>query len=137
MISAASSGPIELPKLPPTWNSDWARPWRPPEAMRATHTILMPQMSPVHFRPLEPLMRRLGYRVELLESATRDDLEVGLRYVNNDACFPAIMVIGQLVDADMNQESTRLAALQVQQQLGVQALSIANNSSQSILSLFR
>ena len=45
--------------------------------------------------------------------------------------------IGQLVDADMNQESTRLPALQVQQQLGVQALSIANNSSQSILSLFR
>ena len=69
------------------------------EAMRATHTILMPQMSPVHFRPLEPLMRRLGYQVELLESATRDDLEVGLRYVNNDACFPAIMVIGQLIGA--------------------------------------
>ncbi len=45
--------------------------------------------------------------------------------------------IGQLVDADMNAESTRLQALQVQQQLGVQALSIANNSSQSILSLFR
>ena len=69
------------------------------EAMRATHTILMPQMSPVHFRPLEPLMRRLGYQVELLESATRDDLEVGLRYVYNDACFPAIMVIGQLIGA--------------------------------------
>ena len=45
--------------------------------------------------------------------------------------------IGQLVDADMNAESTRLQALQVQQQLGVQALSIANQSSQSILSLFR
>jgi flagellin len=45
--------------------------------------------------------------------------------------------VGQLVDADMNAESTRLSALQVQQQLGVQALSIANNSSQSILSLFR
>lgn len=45
--------------------------------------------------------------------------------------------VGQLVDADMNEESTRLAALQVQQQLGVQALSIANQSSQSILSLFR
>ena len=69
------------------------------EAMRVTHTILMPQMSPVHFRPLEPLMRRLGYQVELLQSATRDDLEVGLRYVNNDACFPAIMVIGQLIGA--------------------------------------
>ncbi|MDU0348980.1 acyl-CoA dehydratase activase-related protein, partial [Actinomyces sp. MRS3W] len=69
------------------------------EEMRKTHTILMPQMSPVHFRPLVPLMRRLGYKVELLESASKSDLEVGLRYVNNDACFPAIMVIGQLIGA--------------------------------------
>jgi flagellin len=45
--------------------------------------------------------------------------------------------VGQLVDADMNEESTRLQALQVKQQLGIQALSIANSSSQSILSLFR
>jgi flagellin len=45
--------------------------------------------------------------------------------------------VGQLVDADMNEESTRLQALQVQQQLGIQALSIANQNSQSILSLFR
>lgn len=45
--------------------------------------------------------------------------------------------VGQLVDADMNEESTRLQALQVQQQLGIQALSIANGQSQSILSLFR
>ena len=45
--------------------------------------------------------------------------------------------VGQLVDADMNEESTRLQALQVKQQLGVQALSIANSSSQQILSLFR
>ena len=45
--------------------------------------------------------------------------------------------VGQLVDADMNEESTRLQALQVKQQLGVQALSIANSSSQTILSLFR
>jgi flagellin len=45
--------------------------------------------------------------------------------------------IGQLVDADMNEESTKLQALQVKQQLGVQALSIANSSSQTILQLFR
>ena len=45
--------------------------------------------------------------------------------------------VGQLVDADMNKESTRLQALQVQQQLGIQALSIANSNSQSILSLFK
>ena len=45
--------------------------------------------------------------------------------------------VGQLVDADMNVESTRLQALQVQQQLGIQALSIANSNAQTILSLFR
>ncbi|MCB9868083.1 MAG: hypothetical protein H6816_15760 [Phycisphaerales bacterium] len=45
--------------------------------------------------------------------------------------------VSQLVDADMNAESTRLQALQVQQQLGIQALSIANSGAQSILSLFR
>ena len=45
--------------------------------------------------------------------------------------------IGRLVDADMNEESTRLKALQTQQQLGIQALSIANSDSQNILSLFR
>ena len=45
--------------------------------------------------------------------------------------------IGQLVDADMEEESTRLQALQVQQQLGIQALSIANSSAQNILALFR
>ena len=45
--------------------------------------------------------------------------------------------VGTLVDADMNQESTKLQALQVQQQLGIQALSIANSSSQSILKLFQ
>jgi flagellin len=45
--------------------------------------------------------------------------------------------VGQLVDADMNKESSRLQALQVQQQLGIQALSIANSSAQQVLSLFR
>jgi flagellin len=45
--------------------------------------------------------------------------------------------VGTLVDADMNQESTRLQALQIQQQLGVQALSIANSSTQGILKLFQ
>ncbi|WP_280137608.1 flagellin, partial [Ensifer sp. Root127] len=45
--------------------------------------------------------------------------------------------VGKLVDADMNEESTRLKALQTQQQLGIQALTIANTNSQNILSLFR
>jgi predicted CoA-substrate-specific enzyme activase len=68
------------------------------EEARATHTIYAPQMAPVHFRLVIPVMRKLGLNVKLLEHASADDIEVGLKYVNNDACFPAIMVVGQLVN---------------------------------------
>jgi predicted CoA-substrate-specific enzyme activase len=64
---------------------------------KATHTIYAPQMAPIHFRLLMPILRRLGYKMELLEHASRDDIETGLKYVHNDACFPAIMVVGQLI----------------------------------------
>ncbi|WP_316670605.1 acyl-CoA dehydratase activase-related protein [uncultured Propionibacterium sp.] len=66
--------------------------------MRRTHTVYLPQMSPIHFQVLEPLFQRAGYKMELLEHASRADMECGLKYVNNDACFPAIMVIGQLIN---------------------------------------
>ena len=67
--------------------------------MKATHTILAPQMAPIHFRLVEPVLRSAGYDVHILETASHDDVEAGLSSVNNDACFPAIMVIGQLVHA--------------------------------------
>lgn len=70
--------------------------------MRATHTVYVPQMSPLHFKAIEPLFGRFGYHIEVLEHATRDDMECGLKYVNNDACFPAIMVIGQLINKFVN-----------------------------------
>ena len=65
---------------------------------RDTHTVYAPQMAPIHFRLLMPALRRAGLNVELLEKASAEDVEVGLKYVNNDACFPAIMVVGQLVN---------------------------------------
>ena len=65
---------------------------------RATHTVYIPQMAPIHFRLASAVLNRLGYRVELLAHASAADVEVGLKYVNNDACYPAIMVIGQLVN---------------------------------------
>jgi predicted CoA-substrate-specific enzyme activase len=68
------------------------------ETARDTHTIYAPQMAPIHFRLLMPVFRKLGLNVQLLEKASADDVEVGLKYVNNDACFPAIMVVGQLVN---------------------------------------
>jgi predicted CoA-substrate-specific enzyme activase len=68
------------------------------ENARATHTIYAPQMAPIHFRLVIPVMRKLGLNVKLLEHASADDVELGLKYVNNDACFPAIMIVGQLVN---------------------------------------
>ena len=65
---------------------------------RDTHTLYAPQMAPIHFRLLMPVLRKVGMKVELLEKASAEDVEVGLKYVNNDACFPAIMVVGQLVN---------------------------------------
>jgi len=69
------------------------------EAMRDTHTILVPQLSPVHFQFLETVFTTEGYRVDQLPRVDREAIELGLRYVNNDACFPAIVVIGQLLRA--------------------------------------
>lgn len=67
-------------------------------AERKTHTVYVPQMAPIHFRMLEPVLRRSGLKVEVLEHASKADVECGLKYVNNDACYPAIMVIGQLLN---------------------------------------
>ena len=63
------------------------------------YTIVAPQMSPIHFSLVESVIRSGGYKFDILEHASREDVETGLKYVNNDACYPAIMVIGQLVDA--------------------------------------
>ncbi len=67
--------------------------------MRAKHTLIAPQMSPLHFRFIEAALRRSGYRVEILETVGPRDVDTGLTYVNNDACYPAILVVGQLVEA--------------------------------------
>lgn len=69
------------------------------EEMRKTHTILIPQMSPIHFQFMETLFSAEGYKVVQLPTVDREAIDLGLRYVNNDACFPAIVVIGQLLQA--------------------------------------
>ena len=69
------------------------------EAMRETHTILVPQLSPIHFRFVEAMLISEGYNAEQLPDVERSAIELGLRYVNNDACFPAIVVVGQLLHA--------------------------------------
>jgi predicted CoA-substrate-specific enzyme activase len=67
--------------------------------MRDDYTILAPQMSPMHFQFMEPAFRACGYRVEVLENVSGGAIDHGLRFVNNDACFPSIIIVGQLVEA--------------------------------------
>ncbi len=67
--------------------------------MRKEHTIIAPQMAPVQFDLIEAAFRNAGYRLEVLKKATPEDVETGLKYVNNDACYPTIIVIGQLIHA--------------------------------------
>ncbi len=69
------------------------------EAMRKNYTILCPQMSPIHFDILEPAIRSCGYNLEILQNANKSAVNVGLKYVNNDACYPSLLVVGQIMEA--------------------------------------
>ena len=67
--------------------------------MRKDYTILCPQMSPIHFELLEPAFNASGYHVEVLPNDNKQAVDVGLKYVNNDACYPSLMVVGQIMEA--------------------------------------
>lgn len=67
--------------------------------MRRDYTILVPNMLPYHFRMITRLLNQFGYKVELLETSGSDIVETGLKYVHNDSCYPAQLVIGQFVTA--------------------------------------
>ncbi|HEX9062726.1 MAG TPA: acyl-CoA dehydratase activase-related protein, partial [Clostridia bacterium] len=67
--------------------------------MRGEYKILCPQMSPIHFRFLEEALRASGYDAEVLPSVDSNALNEGLKFVNNDACYPALMVVGQIISA--------------------------------------
>jgi predicted CoA-substrate-specific enzyme activase len=69
------------------------------KSMKKDYTIVGPQMSPVHMSLVEAVIRSGRYHFDVLKTASHEDVELGLKYVNNDACYPAIMVVGQLVDA--------------------------------------
>ncbi len=72
------------------------------EEMRDSYTILCPQMSPLHFELLEPAFQAAGYHLVVLDNDNRDSVDVGLKYVNNDACYPSLMVVGQIMSAVMS-----------------------------------
>ena len=67
--------------------------------MRKDYKILVPQMAPIHFDLLETSLNSCGYNIELLRECTPKTVEIGLKYVNNDACYPSILTTGQMIEA--------------------------------------
>ncbi len=86
------------------------------EMYDAGYTILAPNMSPLHFNIVEPVLRKYGYNVVILDSDTQSAIDVGLKFVNNDACYPSIITVGQLMDAVLsNKYDTNKIALAMTQ----------------------
>lgn len=103
---------------------------RPPvftPEMKKTHTILIPQLSPTHFQFMETVFASEGYKVEQLPKVSKSAVELGLKHVNNDACFPAIVVIGQLLQAIQkgNYDTNKIALLVSQTSGGCRASNYA------------
>ncbi|MCL2565768.1 MAG: 2-hydroxyacyl-CoA dehydratase [Defluviitaleaceae bacterium] len=81
-------------------------------SMSKKHTILCPQMAPIHFGLVEEAFAAAGYNIAMLPAIDKEAVDIGLKYVNNDTCYPAIIVVGQLLkalqsgDYDINNVST-------------------------------
>ncbi len=86
------------------------------EMLDANYTIIAPQMSPIHFDILEPVFKQHGYNVVILDNDNRSAIETGLKYVNNDACFPSITVVGQIMEAVLSgrYDTDKLAIMMTQ-----------------------
>ncbi|MDO5018434.1 MAG: acyl-CoA dehydratase activase-related protein [Lagierella massiliensis] len=67
--------------------------------MKKTHTILAPQMAPDHFEILQSALEAEGYKFEFLKTVDSKVIDEGLKYVNNDSCYPSITVVGQMMEA--------------------------------------
>ena len=67
--------------------------------MKKDYTILVPSMLPIHFRLLTPVFAKSGYKLEVLTNEGEQVREEGLAHVHNDTCYPALLVIGQMIDA--------------------------------------
>ena len=86
------------------------------EMYQSGYTILAPQMSPIHFDLLEPIFKKYGYHIEVLANDNRAAIDMGLKFVNNDACFPSITVVGQIMDAVLSgkYDTDKLAVMMTQ-----------------------
>ena len=100
-----------IPQVMPYEKSVYTR-----QMQQEKYTIIAPQMSPIHFGILGPVFSRSGYNVVVLDNDNRNIVDVGLKYVNNDACFPSITAVGQIMDAVLSgkYDTNRLAIIMSQ-----------------------
>lgn len=86
------------------------------EEMRKNYTIICPQMSPIHFEIMESAFNACGYNFVVLNNDNRHSVDVGLKYVNNDACYPSLLVVGQIMEALLsgNYDLNRTAIIMTQ-----------------------
>lgn len=69
------------------------------DEMKKTYTVLVPDMLPIHFKLIMQIYEKYGYHMELLQTSTRNVIDEGLKNVHNDTCYPALLVVGQFMDA--------------------------------------
>ena len=97
LIAAVKERQRNRKKLPSKSSAYHRKPFE--KDFKYTHTILAPQMSPIHMRLHQKVFEYEGYKIVFLPEVDKAAVDVGLKYVNNDACYPAILVTGQLMAA--------------------------------------
>ena len=93
----------------------------------AGYAILCPQMAPIHFDLLVDIFKRNGYNFELLPSVDHGAVDAGLKYVNNDICYPSVLVTGQIMEAVMSgrYDTDKLAVIITRQAAAAAARPVA------------
>ena len=86
------------------------------EEMAKNYTILCPNMSPIHFDIMEKAFNSCGYNLVIPDNSNKEAVDVGLKYVNNDACYPSLIVVGQLMEAVLSgrYDTDRIAVIMSQ-----------------------
>ena len=102
---------ISIPNLDGYQRTEFTR-----KMFKEGYTILAPQMSPIHFDILEPVFHKYGFNMEVLDNDNRTAIDTGLKFVNNDACFPSITVVGQIMEAVLSgrYDTNKLAIIMTQ-----------------------
>ena len=90
------------------------------EMKEGLYSFFAPQMSPIHFDLLAPAFKCMGINIEILPDATKETIDVGLKYVNNDACYPSLIVVGQMMSAITSGKYERGERLPSVRELSVQ-----------------